>query len=113
MDTLLGRLTETQPPSPQTWHEKFSWNAAQYFDDPKVVSLCHAIEASDLQNIERQDYGGWDVNAKGKGNITPLLWAFPDNKLDRFNLLLRHGADPNVAVESDFETHGSNRQEIL
>jgi ankyrin repeat protein len=49
---------------------------------------------------------GVNVNAKGKGNMTPLLWAYPDNKLERFELLLKHGADPNVIIESDFNTRG-------
>src|SRR5690606_15473719 len=37
----------------------------------------------------------------------PLLWAFPDNKLERFKRLLEHGADPNVIVESDFGTRSA------
>jgi hypothetical protein len=50
---------------------------------------------------------GADVNAKGKGNMTPLLWAFPDDKPERFKKLLELGADPNVIVESDFNTRGA------
>jgi ankyrin repeat protein len=41
--------------------------------------------------------------------MTPLLWAFPDNKLERFKRLLEHGADPNVVIESDFNTLGGMR----
>ena len=44
------------------------------------------------------------MNATGKGKMTPLLWAFPDGKLDRFKRLLKHGANPNVVVESGFNT---------
>ncbi len=91
----------------KTWHEKFGWKAEDYFDDPKVVALCHAIESNDIKEIDRLVADGANVNAKGKDNMTPLLWAFPDNKLDRFNLLLRHGADPNIAVEGDFNTRGA------
>ena len=36
--------------------------------------------------------------------MTPLLWAFPENKIERFKLLLEKGASPNVVVESDFNT---------
>ncbi len=36
--------------------------------------------------------------------MTPLLWAFPDNKIDRFKLLLENGASANVVVEDDFNT---------
>jgi hypothetical protein len=34
------------------------------------------------------------VNAKGKGNMTPLLWAYFDDRPQRLLLLLEHGADP-------------------
>jgi uncharacterized protein len=87
-----------------TWHQKFDWKAVKYFTDEKVIALCHAIEAEDLEEIDRLVAAGTDVNAKGKGNMTPLLWAFPDNKPERFKRLLEHGADPNVIVTSDFET---------
>src|SRR5262249_43090774 len=80
--------------------------AEEYFDDPQVIALCHAIEANDLAEIDRLIAAGANVNAKGKGNMTPLLWAFPDDKMDRFKRLLEHGANPNVVTESDFNTHG-------
>lgn len=87
-----------------TWHQKFDWQAEEFFDDPQVIALCKAIEAEDLDEIERLVQAGADVNAKGKGNMTPLLWAFPDNKPERFGKLLELGADPNVVFESDFNT---------
>ncbi len=87
-------------------YQRFGWKAEDYFSDPKVIALCHAIEADDLAEIDRQVKTGADVNAKGKDNMTPLLWAFPDNKLDRFTKLLELGADPNVVTKSDFNTHG-------
>lgn len=91
----------------RTWHDKFAWKAEDYFDDPQVVALCKAIEANDLKAIDRLVAAGADVNAKGKGNMTPLLWAFPDNRPERFKKLLELGADPNVVVENDFNTRMS------
>ncbi|PHS07134.1 MAG: ankyrin [Blastopirellula sp.] len=81
-----------------------SWQADDYFDDAQVIALCHAIEANDLEEIDRLITAGADVNAIGKDNMTPLLWAFPDNKLERFEKLLEHGADPNVIFKSQFGT---------
>ena len=89
-----------------TWQQKFGWKAEDYFNDPQVVALCRAIEANDIAEIARLVMAGANVNAQGKGRMTPLLWAFPDNKLDRFQRLLEHGADPNVIIESDFNTRG-------
>jgi uncharacterized protein len=94
------------PVTSTTWHEKCDWVAADYFDDPQVIALCEAIERNDLDAMKRLIAEGADVNAQGKGKMSPLLWAFPDNKLERFKLLLENGADPNVIIESDFNTRG-------
>lgn len=82
----------------RTFHQKFDWQAAKFFEDPQVIALCEAIEANDLEEMERLIAAGADVNAQGEGNMTPLMWAFPDNKLQRFRKLLEHGADPNVKI---------------
>jgi ankyrin repeat protein len=92
-----------------TWHQKFGWKAEDYFDDRQVIALCKAIEENDLAEIDQLVAAGVNVNAQGKGKMTPLLWAFPDNKLERFKRLLEHGANPNVVIESDFNTRGGMR----
>lgn len=86
----------------KTWHEKHGWNAENYFSDDKVIALCKAIEANDLESMRKLLDAGADINTKGTGNMTPLLWAFPDNKPERFRLLLERGADPNVTITSNF-----------
>jgi ankyrin repeat protein len=89
--------------SPETrWHALAGWKAEDYFDNQQVVELCRAIEANDVAEMERLIAAGADVKAVGKGGMTPLLWALPDRKLERFRCLLEHGADPNVTIESDF-----------
>ena len=93
--------------SNSSWYKKFNWKAEEFFDDSKVIALCKAIEAKDLDEIDRLVADGADVNAKGKGNMTPLLWAFPENKPEVFKRILEHGADPNVEVTSDFNTRMS------
>jgi ankyrin repeat protein len=87
------------------WHGQVGWKAEDYFKDKQVIALCRAIEANDVQEMERLIAVGADVNAVGKGGMTPLLWAFPDRRLERFECLLRHGANPNVIFESDFGVH--------
>jgi hypothetical protein len=87
-----------------SWHAKVGWRAEEYFDDPMAIALCKAIEAEDLDEIDRLVAAGADVNAIGKGKMTPLLWAFPENKLRVFKRVLEHGANPKVCVESDFGT---------
>jgi hypothetical protein len=96
LDLLPGR----------TFHQRCGWKAEDYFTDSKVIALCKAIEAKDLAEMDRLVKAGADVNAQGKGKMTPVLWAFPDDQLPRFKWLLQHGANPNVIVESDFGTKG-------
>jgi ankyrin repeat protein len=91
----------------RTFHQRYGWKAEDYFSDPKVIALCKAIEANDLAEMDRLVKAGAEVNAQGKDKMTPLLWAFPDNRLPRFQWLLEHGANPNVIVESDFGTKGN------
>lgn len=88
------------------WHRKFKWEASQYFSDRKVVELCHAIELNDIKSMEKLLKGGADPDARGKHGMTPLLWAFPENRLDAFRLLLEHGANPNVLFQDGFGTRG-------
>jgi ankyrin repeat protein len=84
------------------WHAVVGWKAQDYFDDPQVQELCAAIEDNDIEEMNRLISAGADVNAIGRDGMTPLLWSFPDRKLERFECLLRHGADPNVVIEGDF-----------
>ena len=84
------------------WHARMNWKAEDYFQDPKVISLCKAIEADDVKEMEWLIASGSDANAVGKDGMTPLLWAFPDGKIERFQCLLNKGADPNKVFDSDF-----------
>ena len=87
-------LTACRQPPP---HERVGWKAEEFFTDAKAIALCKAIEAKDLDKIDELVKDGADVNAKGRGNMTPLLWAFPAGE-SVFQRLLEHGADPNVQV---------------
>ena len=91
------------------WHKKVGWKAEDFFEDSEVIEFCKAIEENRLQKIQELIDNGVNVNAKGKGNMTPLLWSYPDLKFERFQMLLDAGADPNVVVASDF---GIERQKI-
>jgi hypothetical protein len=98
--SLSGCLEDfTMPKIPgvkRTFHQAVGWEAEDFFNDSAVVELCDAIEANDIAKMKRLIAEGVDVNAIGEGGVTPLLWAFVDNQPERFQLLLEHGADPNV-----------------
>lgn len=66
-----------------------------------VVELCRSIEAGDLDAVVAKIEAGADVNARGKGNATPLFWAFLFRQPEVFCRLLDLGADPNVLIAND------------
>lgn len=94
------------------WHAKVGWNATDFFDDKDVVKLCKAIERNDLEEIRKLIAEGVNLNSLGKGNMTPLLWAYPDRKFERFRLLVEAGADPNVVPVSDFGVGGRDMHAV-
>ena len=85
--------------------DRLGWKANEFFSDPKVIDLCQAIEKDDINHIEKLIKEGADINCLGKDNMTPLLWAF-SAKLQTFECLLKHGANPNVQFKSDMGTNG-------
>lgn len=82
-------------------HKRLKWKAEDFFSDQGVIKLCKAIEARDLKEIQRLVKSGVDVNARGRGNVTPLLWAFPMGE-DVFRTVLELGADPNVVLTENY-----------
>jgi len=115
---LLGGIAGSFSQSPLlqrdiSFHKRFLWNAENFFDDPQVIALCRAIEAKDLQEIDRLIVAGADVNAQGKDNMTPLLWAFPLCNLDVFTQILEAGANPNVHITNNFGVYLGHDTHIL
>ena len=88
------------------WHARVGWKVEDFFKSPQVIALCQAIGKNDLADMKRLIANGADVNAVGDGGMTPLLWAFPDRKIERFQILLENGANPNVIIEKDLGTRG-------
>jgi len=93
----------------KTFHQKFNLRPDLFFSDPKLIELCVAIEQNDLAAMKRILDEGVDVNARGKDNVTPLLWAYPDNKPERLELLLAAGADPNVKLTGNLGVRAAFR----
>lgn len=91
-------------------HEKFGWNAEDYFVDKDVCSLCDAIQKNDLISMKEIIDGGVNVDERGINGMTPLMWAYAENILEPhgdpepFRMLLAAGANPGVIVHSEFNS---------
>ena len=126
---IMSGIDQTQ--QAQRMYQRPDWKPEDFFEDPQVIRLCHAIRSRDIAFIDRLIDEGVDVNAQGVGNMTPLLWAFvqgrPWNRpptlaqqnqaghterwataefdathLAIFTKLLENGADPNVQFTRTF-----------
>jgi len=93
-------------PYPTGWHRKVDWKAEKYYTDTKVIQLCNAIESNKVDLMESIIKNGVSVDTIGNDGMTPLFWAFANDRFEAFNRLLELGADPEVPFQSDFGTRG-------
>ncbi len=69
---------------------------SELFTNPQVAALVHAAETGDVKTIDELVTKGIDVNARGRGNVTPLVCTYIAHNFDGFDRLLKHGANPNL-----------------
>lgn len=77
--------------------------ASKFFLDPQVRCLAEAAASGDTTELSRLVSAGVSVNAMGRGQVTPLLWALLHQNKKGLAFLLVHGADPNVQLTEDFD----------
>lgn len=91
----------------KAWHSSIAtsdriireWDPAPFFDEPLMIELCNAIFDADTSEMKRLIDAGADVNTVGKDGVTALFWALHMHRdPSPFEMLLQHGADPNVIV---------------
>ena len=71
-------------------------DASVYFNDPQVIKLCRATISGNVRVIDELVAAGVDVNARGKGGMTPLLFSLVGTNKSGLRRLMAHGADPNL-----------------
>lgn len=85
---------EGTPPSAPS---DFEWHIDRFFTDPTAFAIATAIEANDLDTVDRLLDAGFDINHRGKAGMTFLFFSL-GCRGDATRRLLRRGADPNVPV---------------
>jgi ankyrin repeat protein len=73
--------------------------AADYYSQTKELAIAAAAENNDASKIRELKAAGVDVNAHGRGNLTPLYLAATSRSKKAFECLLELGADPNVQFQ--------------
>ncbi len=83
--------------------KQHQYDPENLFSDQKVIELCYALKAGDLNKADELLKQGVDINFKGKDGMTPFLWLFKFSGLrdenimkKSFQWLVKHKADPTV-----------------
>ncbi len=67
----------------------------QAFPDPKTAALARAACEGDIPRVKQLVADGLSVEAKGTGDMRPLLWTLECRNHDGVRTLLELGANPN------------------
>ncbi|MFA7496001.1 MAG: hypothetical protein WCY67_06775 [Acidithiobacillus sp.] len=69
--------------------------AQEIFSNSKAAALANAACKGDASEITHLVHSGADVNYRGKGGISPLIWAMSCHNYSGMRALLKNGANPN------------------
>ena len=69
--------------------------AQEIFSNSKAAALANAACKGDASEISRLVHSGADVNYRGKGGVSPLIWAMSCHNYQGMRALLKNGANPN------------------
>jgi hypothetical protein len=75
--------------------------AREFFSAPAAAALAEAAARGDVAAVRAARVAGTDVNAAGKGGMTPLLFAMAARSYAGMEALLAAGADPNVRPDPE------------
>lgn len=70
------------------------------FNASETRELVRGIRTGDFDKVKRCVSEGYDINVKGRFNLTPLYFALYYQQPEIFQYLLDNGADPNIEIES-------------
>lgn len=82
------------------WQQE-GWVPEDFFFDPQMQQVCHAVSGKDSEVLRQQLAALDDPNRVGASGATLLHWAFFDDNLPAFELLLEEGVDPDATL-TDF-----------
>lgn len=95
LDELRFRANMKDLEAPAAYWFRFKAPVNEAFSDEKVALLVTAAITNDIAEIDRLVKEGVDVNATGKNDATPLLYAIWSGSYEGYARLLHHKANPN------------------
>lgn len=79
--------------------------ARDYFGEGLQADLAKAAAEGRVEEVQRLIKAGAQVNAAGKQNMTPLVWALTARNVVGMRALLQGGADPNQRIGPERNLH--------
>jgi uncharacterized protein len=89
---VQGAWDSTVPGSPLAASEDI-------FADSHVKDLVEAMSRGDAEAATKSIEAGAGINARGRNEVTPLLFLIADQNVEGIELALKLGADPNLTAE--------------
>lgn len=83
------------------------WSPDGFFSSPNELLICEAISSGDRQRLVALLDSGVELNTPGKFGFTVLHWAYAEDDLEAFELLLKYGADPDQRFTGTFRWSSS------
>lgn len=103
------RQKKVQPPvqsvsvGKQTIAGRKKWRPSDFFTSANELRICEAVSAGDIEELTSLVKSGAELNTPGKYGVTVLFWAFFEEDMLAFKVLLEHGADPDLRLNDEFD----------
>jgi hypothetical protein len=82
--------------------DREKWRPDGFFTSLNALRICELISNGDLDQLTTLLETGVELNTPGKFGFTVLHWAYVEDEMEAFELLLKHGADPDRRFTESF-----------
>lgn len=82
--------------------DREKWRPDGFFTSLNELRICELISNGDLERLTALLKTGVELNTPGKFGFTVLHWAYVEDEMEAFELLLKHGADPDRRFTETF-----------
>lgn len=102
VEQRAGDRQETAPIRKPSIADREGWSPDGFFTSPNELRICRLISSGDMDRLAALLDSGVELNTPGKFGFTVLYWAYVEDDMEAFELLLKHGADPDRRLTETF-----------